>query len=906
MMRKSPFPTGFLKTELFYSGAWQDITADTDQAGVSISHGARSESSTADVSDLSFTLTNQDGKYSPRNPTSPRYGLVGRNTPARATVALGAPWLDLTAPGSRATTPDAAALDITGDIDIRWWGERDSWTVAADLPSKWNTTGNQRSWLLRAEADGTLTLFWSADGTAALNARSTIAIPAWAGPIALRVTLDVNNGASGRTAKFYYSDSLTGTWIQLGADVVQAGTTSIFNGTASLTLGREPTSAASNTPQRVYGWQVRSSINGTIVSGRTVSDLTAGVTSFADSQGQTWTVTDGSVTNRHTLAVCEVSEWPMDWNTKGAPSVLTEVQASGVTRRLGQGAQPLDSAIYRSITNGENPNLLAYWPMEDGSDATSFGQAVGTYPLGWAGTPSLAAYDGFGGSNPLPTLGDTRMRARVRRAPSTAGVQVRHLLHTPVGGAPEDFTLEINFYASGGADLAVVRLTYQADGALALRGFNSDGTDIGGTGPVGFAVNGKDLRVSVELIKNGSNVDFVIATVDAAASGVSWSGSFTGRPLDEVRDVIVNPRRDDAGDTAFGHLTIENSISTVYSVPPAVLSGYVGEGATTRLNRLAGERSVAITTRPGGLTAMGAQRTDTFLDLMAQTAEADGGILHDDMRSIGLRYRSLHSLGSQPPVVIPYDDNLVIPFRPSDDDSLTRNRVTISRPNGTRYTAEATTGPLSTLPPPDGVGLYDTAQELNLATDDLVTRTASWRLHVGTWDEGRYPSLGVDLAHPYFLGNPVLTRQLLSLTPGDRLVITDPPPWLPPRSADVLVMGVQIEVTPLHLYLRWSCVPARPYRIGYWNVAEHRYSGEGTVLSSSRTTTSTSMLLTTPTGVTWTHADGDYDIVIGGEVMTVTDVVGTTMTVIRSVNGVVKTHAAGEAVQLAEPSFYAR
>jgi hypothetical protein len=265
-------------------------------------------------------------------------------------------------------------------------------------------------------------------------------------------------------------------------------------------------------------------------------------------------------------------------------------------------------------------------------------------------------------------------------------------------------------------------------------------------------------------------------------------------------------------------------------------------------------------------------------------------------------------MGSQPPVVIPYEDNKVIPFRPSDDDALTRNRITVSRPAGERATAELTTGPMSTLPVADGgVGVYKEDLTLNLLDADLVERSAWWKLHVGTWDEGRYPELGVDLADPRLIADPELTRDLLAMTPGDRLVITDPPAWLPPFAVDVLVMGISITVQPAHVFLRWTCVPARPYRIAYWN-AGHRYSGAGTVLTSSRNATNTSMLITCPVGTAWTAVDGPYDIVIGGEVMTVTavDAASTTMTVVRSVNGVVKTHPAGAAVALAEPSFYAR
>jgi outer membrane lipoprotein-sorting protein len=62
--------------------------------------------------------------------------------------------------------------------------------------------------------------------------------------------------------------------------------------------------------------------------------------------------------------------------------------------------------------------------------------------------------------------------------------------------------------------------------------------------------------------------------------------------------------------------------------------------------------------------------------------------------------------------------------------------------------------------------------------------------------------------------------------------------------------------------------------------------------------------VTPPSGISWTHADGDYAILINGEKMTVTNVSGNTLTVTRAVNGVSKTHANGSAVTLADPCYY--
>jgi len=70
-------------------------------------------------------------------------------------------------------------------------------------------------------------------------------------------------------------------------------------------------------------------------------------------------------------------------------------------------------------------------------------------------------------------------------------------------------------------------------------------------------------------------------------------------------------------------------------------------------------------------------------------------------------------------------------------------------------------------------------------------------------------------------------------------------------------------------------------------------------------------LLVASTGTLWSTDSADYpvDVMVGGERMTVTGVSGAsspqTFTVIRSVNGVVKSHAAGTAVSLVDPAFTA-
>ena len=72
--------------------------------------------------------------------------------------------------------PDAANLDITGDIDVRCQIALDDWTPSAsqDVLSKWGAAGNY-SWVLRVTSStGIPTLFWSNDGTTILSASAPL------------------------------------------------------------------------------------------------------------------------------------------------------------------------------------------------------------------------------------------------------------------------------------------------------------------------------------------------------------------------------------------------------------------------------------------------------------------------------------------------------------------------------------------------------------------------------------------------------------------------------------------------------------------------------------------------------------------------------------------------------------
>lgn len=162
-----------VRVEMLIGVVWTDITADTyTRSPITITRGAADESSSLEHSKCDMELNNRLGKYSPRNPMSPYYGLIGRNTPVRVSVPGPESYLQVDgSAASYASTPDAAALDITGDLDLRVEATCD-WNAAQGqaLVGKWNSATNQRSYLLRI-GGGNVFFNWSVAGTASVFAQ---------------------------------------------------------------------------------------------------------------------------------------------------------------------------------------------------------------------------------------------------------------------------------------------------------------------------------------------------------------------------------------------------------------------------------------------------------------------------------------------------------------------------------------------------------------------------------------------------------------------------------------------------------------------------------------------------------------------------------------------------------------
>lgn len=142
--------------------------------------------------------------------------------------------------GNYASTPDSAAISITGDIDLRSYHRAlTAPTVDAALIAKWDTPNNQRSFTMMIRPDGKLRLLTSPDGFTAYIHESTVAA-SFGAEMSYRATMDVNDGAGNRVVRFYTSTDDGANWSQLGATVTRVGATTIFDSAAELTIGAVP------------------------------------------------------------------------------------------------------------------------------------------------------------------------------------------------------------------------------------------------------------------------------------------------------------------------------------------------------------------------------------------------------------------------------------------------------------------------------------------------------------------------------------------------------------------------------------------------------------------------------------------------------------------------------------------
>ena len=254
---------------------WTDVTSSVRD--ISTSRGRSSELDTYSAGSCSVILGNEDRHFDPEN--VPYVYLPGTS-------------------GNYVSTPDAAVLDITGDIDIAVRVAMTDWTPSATqaLITKRLSPSNL-SYGFFVQSTGRLLLETTGNGSTARNGISSVS-PTVSDGQALWVRA-TRASSSGSTVFYTAPDSPTypTSWTQLGTTIsTTAG--AIFAGTARLVVGSQSAGTSTMLNGTVYRAIVKNGIDGTAVADFDASKFaTSASTTCVAETGETWTLnTSGSGT----------------------------------------------------------------------------------------------------------------------------------------------------------------------------------------------------------------------------------------------------------------------------------------------------------------------------------------------------------------------------------------------------------------------------------------------------------------------------------------------------------------------------------------------------------------------------------------------------------------------------------
>lgn len=852
------FDPEIISAEFQIQGAWYDTWNGVDLAArvrgsesIRITRGYVDQQSSFTPSNANFTLNNRDGLFSADNALSPLYGKIKQNLPVRLGMRddagtwdeyLRMPDFDVITTGQKAYTADKASLDVTGDIDIRI-----EFTPTYTRNRRQNLAGKyvvgDRSWQLDMRTDGQLTLLTSPDGTLtnALTNFSGVSLAADCGRIAVRVTLDVNNGAGGRVYTWYTATSIAGPWTQISSGTV-AGTTSIWASSSAVEVGSANDASGPFQPDsrqfagKIHAFELRNGIGGTLVAdfkpqGKGVGQ---GIT-WADTcaSPNTWLLTGDNIrlaSDRIRLAG-ELAALPEEWDLTGVDRMVRVTAATSAQRYISNKAS-LGSAIYRLYRNRDQ--MMAYFTMEDQAGATQAANAVDALRPGVLTSCTFGSAIGLDGSDGALTLTSAPNVSKAvlnSQLPVTATGASTILFYFKLDTLPAaDSTLLVLALAPGATtrfDFRIGSATYR------FVGYDNQNTEIYNSGAVTFGAGATPLDqwigMQLRFTQDGGNVRFdtdwhAVGTETFYThflGGTTFAGSL-GRGIS--RAAFQTP------DVAFAGAQIAHVIISASSEVDIgthefaqASKGYTGEVAGQRMLRLAGEEGEFFEWIGDidNTAACGPQTPGRLVDNFTAAAEVDGGIFGDIRDIRGWRYVTRAALGNRRGLTLDYSaSHLSETPKPDRSGRYTVNDFTASRPAGSsaRYVADDGR-PLNVNDPDDatlpGVGRYEQTGAFNAATDDQLYQLASARVAVGTWPESRIPNVAVAMHRDEVSQNPAVLAGTIAADFGDPLTLTGlASAPMSPDDRQMLAFGYTETISQAGTWGEvFNTVPAGPYQV---------------------------------------------------------------------------------------------
>lgn len=935
------FPTTptVVRMDLNIAGTWTNVTGDLYTAeGVNITRGRTDEASAPQASALTFALNNRTGNYTPRNPTGAYYPNLTRNTPVRVGVGIPPAGTGLGNQSGTAIVAPASTAEVAGIAFSCWSVESAAATITTPGGYTALTTINGSLASSRAASIavgvGAVGAATATSSVSAANSAATCVIPGATTLVTTAVT----------SQNYAYASEFTP--VQVGPFTILAGDVLV----ACVVWSQDPFNSMVASPwddSQASEWSLTADSGITVANSPRTQIWTRycpaaaslnvqsvnWILGVADLQMSIFQVRGASPWNPRYHGFCMDFETTADLSGK---DVRCTVNAGSVLRQRGQGQQPARSPFYRYLSNS---NSVAYWPLEGGTQTqalaspfpgvapaviTSISTAFGSDSTSFVASDSLPVLTAGYVSGPVPSY-------------TASGGAVYGAVYIPT--APTNLGQGIIWATLTGGTLGTAIITYASSTSFTVTIFNTAGASVFTSTVSGTQMIGVPrywyITWNPNVANPGTQTDFAFGYIDAT-SGVAPSipQTVTGT-VGAVSRVALGQ---EPSNTVFfdkgltvGHMAVASSASnsaggtgtTPTSTIPrfaglACAIAWRGEFTFDRFLRICQEESIPVSlplqVAPTfallpTVIQLGTQAIDNALDILATTQATDIGEMAESRCTTGILYRTGASMTAQPvAVTVDYAGKMIAgQFQPVDDDQLTRNDVTVTQQSGPSVEVTQATGTLSVLNPPQGVGVYTQSVDVTLFNQARdLPQVAALYLAQGTVDQQRFKNVEMLLA-----AAPASVTALSSMDIGNHVQIVNTPTWVQPGPSDVVVLGLQEMIGPI---AEWNITfNAKPYgvnavlRAGGGDTMARLDSGSST-LTSTITNSATSISVSTARADDlWGTLNLPYDILISGERMTVTAVTGATspqtFTVTRSVNGVVKTHAAGDPVHVYYQTF---
>lgn len=916
--------------EMFAGGDWRDFSTRVYQrSSMSIVHGPSSETGSGSPSSLTALLSNRDEgdglgdrPFSPSNPASPYYGSLGRNTLVRVNLTAEKDTF------SRTVAPGGWGVNDSGDTWARFF------TGASNSATSFSVSGGVG--LMSNANTGAYLLALLGQPFADVDVAITCTVLTGTAITGAQIE-PVNIILRAADSSHYFmfrvaippSGAVTAQWLDFNGTAISGQVTvpSLTHSAASLrvraqvegqTLRGKVWDASGPEPS---GWHVRANyISNSVAQQNDLPGMVGVRSGIATGNTNTLPVVfsyDNMVIRIPRFAGWLASILPTEGEVSGRDKIVT-LTGGGTLRQLTQGqTAKQQSALTHDIPT--LPNLIGYWSCEDDSGSTSFAsglQAGGTpmsLSLGISANPSQLASDtSFVGSAPLPVNNGSYWYGTVTAAPANNTFQARMLIKFPPVATLVSPTVIMRVHTTG----SVIRwdLYYTAGGNLGVATYGSSGALVNDTGAIAFAVDGQAVRISVWAQKSGSDLSCQMSVLPQGVGGTAtyWPFTVTGQSLSNAYAIAICPPGNNLSSSVVGQVTVESAVTDIFTFL-SQFNGFVGERTSDRLSRLAGYAGFEFDVI-GDLTAkdqtLGAQPIDTLNSIITLAVDSDGGLLYEAKGSPALVYRTAGAHMAAPAAftIDRAQHQLAGPVPETYDDSNTLNDVTATRLNGSTFEAVQLAGPLNVAAPPAGVGPYPGQIATNVQSDTQLPDLATWAVHLGTAPDARYPQLPLNLLQSEI--TDALYWQILGVAPDTMFNLDG-------QQVDRVYQLARGYTETLSAYvhaLQLNCAPGAPYHTMVLDDGITRLDSLTTTVHTALAATAgagQSLVVDIADGTLWTTAPGDFpfDVVCGGERMTVTNLTGTstpqTMTVTRAVNGILKVHAVGAPVSLFYPTYIA-